>query len=473
MLRQIIYEYEGKEKLAQGIRRLCKVLAMEGGVLIKGKYSYSALQIGKEIESEDCWINQGIRLATDVIAEINKETGCGTGMAAKMTLSMLDECERLAASGENPIALAREISDAAIYLEKEVEMNREKTQKNMIALLYEMTGDEKLSAMIDQGITKGEVAIRESVSMETKLEITQGLRIENPLVCGKEVTLSNIDILVVEGKISSFYTLLPILEKLEGKGLFILADKIEGEALTMLQTNVSQGRINVWVMEAPGIGRRKKDFMGDFAVLTQTRVYQDFEITGQDFTLEKLGIAKKIAFIHNGCVVKGDSKTDAIKKRMEHIEERINEPGTNYYDQQILRERMAALSGEVPVIYAGGATLAQAKEEKLRLEYALAYAQTVRKYGIVNIKKIINRLQALQFASDVASNRGIPIIVKAITKSVAEEELSAWLLSLTVRKISSMLRSWLTTGAVMISVGYDREDRELMKSGVDVNRLRG
>lgn len=464
MIRQIKFE-DGKRRIAEGIKSLCRVLSLEGGILVKGIYRFSAAEVAKELEGEDLFFNQGIRLACAAINEINEVTGCGTRETARMMSGLLSVCEKKAASGINPVFLAKDLKQAAASLEAVVMKGACSSTRSNKELIEQITGDSETARMILQGTEAGELVVKESMYASTRLEITRGMRLESPLSVGESGTFSEVLVLIINRTLSSFTKLYPLLQKLEQKKLFILADQIEGEALTLLTANVKQDRLHVWAMKAPGMGRRKEDIMGDVAALTDTKVFDGMYPCGlEEIPVQMLGKAKVLTAAGPYTVLDGDADREVVRNRIVDIESRIAAPETNYYDKQKLRERIAALHGTAPVIYAGGDTLFQSREEKRRLEYAVAYAQTIERYGIFRIKD----LSPISLRSEAEK-----ILKEVISKSFNSEEISAWLLVLMIRKVCGLMVMWLTTGAVMVSTGYDREDMELIKNGVDIERLRG
>ncbi|WP_333647316.1 hypothetical protein [Lacrimispora sp.] len=464
MIRQIVYEETGRKKLAEGIRNLCRVLDCDGAILVNGSYTMSATATARHMEGEDLYVNQGIRLAAGTIAEINARTGCGTKEAASMLLTQVAACEQAAASGINPVYLSREIRKAADWLADAAEKAAVHQCTHLGRQLIEITGDEELTEMVLQAMESGQVIIKDSMQVKTRMEVIKGMTVSGQLLAGRAATLKGVEVLVTSRKLSSFSDLLPLLEKLGNRPLFLVADEIEGEALTLLKTNIENRRIAVWAVKAPGIGKRKEDMLADLAVLTGTRVYGEYDLLSwKELSPEMLGIADTIEASAAYSVVEGRT-SEASVRRIAGIRELIEDPKTNFYDQQALRERIAWLSGRVPVIYAGGETTVKVKEEKLRLEYAAAYAQSVKKYGMLRSG----------FADGISAETAAEKIVLAgIRKSLSGKEVSAGLFVLLLRKITSLTAMWLTTGAVMVSTGYDREDRELMQSGVDIERLRG
>ncbi|WP_077609501.1 hypothetical protein [Clostridium sp. Marseille-P2415] len=464
MIRQIRYE-EGKRKLAEGIRQLCRALSCEGGILVNGAYSLSAMEVAKELEGKDLYLNQGIRLAAGAIAEINAVTGCGTREAAVFMEFLLSVCEKKDASGANPVSFARELKNAAFSIGEAIRAGSGPSARPLPEQLWDITNNRETAELILRGMEEGELVVKESVYSDTKLEITRGMRLEGPPAVGTAGTLKQMYVLVANRPLSSFMELYPVLQRLGNEGLFILADQIEGEALTLLNANVRQNRLRVWGMKAPGAGSRKEDILEDAAVLTGTRVFDGkFPCGFSEITLDMLGKAETVTVTSQYSVIGTGRNNPEIKKRIAGIRKRIDDPKTNYYDKQKLRERIAGLSGTAPVIYAGGNTLAQSREEKRRMEYAVAYAQTIQKYGIfrkADLKNIPAGPEAEQ------------ILLEGIKQSMAGQEASAWLLLLMLKKVCGLIAMWMTTGAVMVSTGYDREDLELIKSGVDIERLRG
>lgn len=464
MIRQIKYE-DGKRKMAEGIRSLCRVLSLEGGILVNGAYSFSAAEVAKELEGKDLFFNQGIRLACAAINEINVTAGCGTRETARMMGALLSVCERNVASGISPVILAKELKRGADALEAAVKAGSYSSRQSKEELILQITRDLETARMILCGTEAGELVVKESMYADTRLDITRGMRLDSPLAVGGCGTFAEVLVLVINRTLSSFRELYPLLQKLGQQKLFILADEIEGEALSLLSANVKQDRIRVWAIKAPGAGRRKEDIMGDVAALTGTKVFDGVYPCGlEELPVQMLGKAKVLTVERQYTVIDADAGRDVVQNRMADIKQRLDDPETNYYDKQKLRERLAALNGTAPVIYAGGDTLSQSREEKRRLEYAVAYAQTIERYGVFKIKDLCS----LSF-----QNESEKILLEVIGKSLGSEEISAWLLVLMIQKVCGLMVMWLTTGAVMVSTGYDREDMELIKNGVDVERLRG
>lgn len=464
MIRQTKYQ-DGREKMADGIRCLCNVLSLDGGILVKGSYTFSASQVAKELEGEDLYFNQGIRLAAAAIGEINSLTGCGTKETASMILSLLTLYQRKSASGENPIVLARDLRNSSERLEEAILSHAFSSTNSKVNLIRQITRADKTAQMVLEGSKEGELVVKESMYAETRLEITRGMRLDGPLSVGEPSTMTEVLVLIINRTLSSFLELYPLLETLGDRKLFLIADQIEGEALSLLTANVKQDRLHLWAMKGPGLGRRKTDIMEDAAALTGTRVFDGlYPCEIKDITMEMLGRAKTLTMTGDYTILAGDADSEEIRRRVASIQNKINAPETNYYDKQKLRERIAGLSMCAPVILAGGNTLLESREEKTRLEYAVAYAQTIEQYGICRKEDILKQKWVTETEA---------ILAQMMNQSVKEPEISAWLLALMIRKSSSLMYLWLTTGAVMVSAGYDREDLELIKSGIDVERLRG
>ena len=464
MIRKIKFE-DGRKKLAEGILSLCRVLSLEGQVLVNGVYSFSAGEVAGKLEGTDLFLNQGIRLAAAAIGEINQAAGCGTGESACLAAELLAFCERKSASGISPVLLARELKAAAKTLEAFVREKAIPLSDAKADLVEAITKDRETAQMVVDGSKVGEVVVKDSMFGETRLEITRGMRLDGGLVVGAEGTVCDALVLIVKTPITSFSSLYPLLQKTGQQNLFILADGIEGEALTLLNANVKQNRIHVRAMKAPGMGRRKEDLLEDAAVYTDTVVFDGiYPCRMEEVSPAMLGQAKAVTAAGSYTVMEGNTDNSRIYRRIKGIEERIRDPKTNYYDKQKLRERVAALMGCAPVIYTGGYTTVQAKEEKRRIESAVAYYQTMKQYGVLK-KDDLN--------SFTAGSEAEKFLTESMKKSFKKEEISTYLLILMIQKICGLIVMWLTTGAVMVSTGYDREDLALIKSGVDIERLRG
>lgn len=466
MLKKIIYETEGKKKLAEGMLQLVRVLKSRGGILTGKGYTMSGAEVARQIEGSDPYTNQGIRLAAEAIGSINAMTGCGTRESAIVMEYLLIEYQKLALT-ESPVQLADRLKKAAGHLAEDIRSIAVASQKTETELLAEITGDSSTALMIQKGKQNGELMIKESMYAQTKLEITRGMRLLGKILAGLRGTFSDMSVLILDQKISAFSDLLPVLEKFQDRKLLLVADALEGEALTLLQTNVKQGRVQVWAVGAPGMGRRKTDLMEDLAALTGTVVWNQYNLKSlAELTPGMMGRAVQTVIADDHVLIQGDTESEAIRKRILAIQDRLKDPAVNFYDQQLLRERISWLSAAAPVLYAGGRSLTESKAEKLRLEYAAAYAASIQKYGVVETCTFKN------MSEPESEGRELGILRKALLSCMTGKVSSAWLLELIARKISGMVAMWLTTGAVMVSAGYDREDRELIKNGVDIERLR-
>lgn len=464
MIREIQFE-DGRRKLAEGIKSLCRVLSCEGQILVNGTYSFSAAEVAGTLEGRDLYVNQGIRLAAAAIGEINQTAGCGTGESARMANQLLSYCEKKAAAGISPVLLAKEIKLAANALEAYVIHNAVPATDESVDLVEEITNDRETAQMVIEGAKEGELVVKDSMYADTRLEITRGMRLDGSLSVGTEGTVTDVLVLIVKTPIASFASLYPLLQKTEPQNLLILADGIEGEALTLLNANIKQNRIHVRAMKAPGMGRRKDDILEDAAVYADTVVFDGiYPCSLEDISPAMLGRVKMVTAAGSYTVMEGNPDSSRTVRRTQTIMERIRDPQTNYYDKQKLRERIAGLMGCAPVIYAGGYTTVQAKEEKRRIESAVAYYQTIKQYGLLK-KEDLSRF--------LAGSEAERFLSESMKQSFKKEEISAYLLILMIQKICGLIVMWLTTGAVMVSTGYDREDLELIKSGVDIERLRG
>lgn len=463
MIRKIKFE-DGRKKMAEGILSLCRVLSCEGQVMVNGVYSFAASEVAEKLEGTDLFFNQGIRLAAAAIGEINQAAGCGTGESARLTAQLLAYCERKSASGISPVLLARELKAAATVLEEYVGEKAIPLPDINPDLIEGITKDQRTAQMIVEGSKAGELVVKESMSGETRLEIIKGMRLDGGLTVGVEGTVWDALVLIVKTPITSFSSIYPLLQKTGQQNLFILSDGIEGEALTLLSANVKQNRIHVRAMNAPGIGRRKEDLFEDAAVYTDTMVFDGiYPCQMEEISPAMLGRVKAVTAAGSYTIMKGNTDNSRICRRIDGIKERIGDPKTNYYDKQMLRGRIAGLMGCAPVIYAGGYTTVQAKEEKRRIESAVAYYQTVKQFGVLKKDDLIN----FQAGSEAEK-----FLTESMKKCFQNEEISAYLMILMIQKICGLVVMWLTTGAVMVSTGYDREDLELIKSGVDIERLR-
>lgn len=477
MICKIKYEDEAKNRLAEGILSLCKVLKLTGRVLADGQFSMSAREIAKKIEGDDPWVNQGIRLMSSAVSEINQETGCGTAETSKYTECLLREAQIIYASGDSPVVFAKQLRKASEIIENYIKEHAVLVNETKLELLNAILDDEEEAKIIQQACEKGKPIVKESVYARSYLEVTDGMKIEQPLSIGDEALLQDAYVLVTDKIFTKFNDLLPLLEKIEAKPLFMVVENIDGEAKELLKTNVAQGRIKVWVVKAPGYGQRKIDIMTDLSLLTGTTVKHElFPDDIKNLDIGTLGKARKIQVTKNTCIVSDSGKKqdkEKVKQRIKTIMDKLDHEKVNYYDQQKLRERIAWLSGCAPVIYAGGESLTESKNKKRTLEYALAYAQNIEQYGMIT-NKDFEQLWTKQnyLVQDKTMEKTWRILEKAINESCKEVMMSAGLLCMVVRKMTDVVCMWLATGACMVGVAYDKEDLELIKNGVDVERLR-
>ncbi|WP_124064787.1 hypothetical protein [Clostridium sp. E02] len=463
MIRKIEYE-DGKDKIAAGIHLLCRALTLEGGILVNGRYCFSAFEVARELEGTNLFINQGIRLASKTIGEINEITGCGTRETASVLDFLLAAYEKKAAQGISPVYLKKRLKQASEIMIQGIGKHSFDSGHSRFELLEEITKDPVTAKMIDEGSKDGELVVKESMFAETRLERIEGMRIEGALVTGEAGSIHQARVLVVSSSISSFQKLLPLLKKMEDQELFILADDILGEAKSLLEVNIKKKRILAKGIKAPYIGRRKEDLLKDVAVLTGTEVFDGtYPYQLEEITPDMLGKAETIIVTGTDTVISGAPSSPQVLKRIQSIYEKIDDPKTNFYDQQILRERIASLKGCVPVMYAGGETLVESQLEKRRIECAAAYAEIIKTHGLFK-KEDLSKI-----TPDMEEGN---LLFAALLRGFLKTEISVKLLALIIQKICGLIGMWLMTGAVMVSTGYDREDLELIKNGVDVERLR-
>lgn len=462
MIREICFEEKGREKLEKGIKKLCELCICDGNILVDGHYSIAAGELAPKIEGEDKWENQGIRLLGDAISEINAKVGCGTKEAAQFTLALLTSCKKRIAALDNPILFARQLKKSAEKITERIRQNTQLQQRKETEDVWE----EEMVTLLKKGMEYGDVVIKASLSTQTKLELVEGMRIPNSMLTGKGGTYSAVYVLVIDKKMDSFEEILPILEKLgEGK-LFLFAKEITGEALQLLKINVKKGILNVWAENVPGIGQRQRDWMEDVAMYTGTTVYHEYSMEQiKTMDISSLGYLEQMDINSDSITIKAKQRNGADRETyLAKIKERIEKPDTNYIDQQMLRDRLAAFQNITPILYIGGDSNLEIQEKIKRAECTYAQMKSIARMGVV----------ARHIFFYETEDSAEQMLLDEILNCYGEDEwIGVELLVLSLKKITSLLYLWMTAGAVLVSTDYDREDIELMKSGVDVDRIRG
>ena len=411
MAKEIKYGAEAREALGAGVNKLANTvrvtLGPKGRNVVLDK-SYGAplitndgVTIAKDIELEDPFENMGAQLVKEVATKTNDVAGDGTTTATVLAQAMIDEGIKNLAAGANPIILRKGMKKATdVAVEAIAKMSSKVTGKEQIAKVAAISaGDEEVGQLVADAMEKvskdGVITIEESKTMKTELDLVEGMQFDRGYISAymatdmdkMEAVLDNPYILITDKKISNIQEILPLLEQIvqSGAKLLIIAEDVEGEALTTLIVNKLRGTFNVVAVKAPGYGDRRKEMLKDIAILTGgTVISEELGLELKDATLENLGRAKSVKVQkENTVIVDGTGSKSEIEARISQIKAQIAET-TSEFDKEKLQERLAKLSGGVAVIRVGAATETEMKENKLRLEDALAATKAAVEEGIIS-----------------------------------------------------------------------------------------
>ena len=411
MAKEIKYGAEAREALGAGVNKLANTvrvtLGPKGRNVVLDK-SYGAplitndgVTIAKDIELEDPFENMGAQLVKEVATKTNDVAGDGTTTATVLAQAMIDEGIKNLAAGANPIILRKGMKKATdVAVEAIAKMSSKVTGKEQIAKVAAISaGDEEVGQLVADAMEKvskdGVITIEESKTMKTELDVVEGMQFDRGYISAymatdmdkMEAVLDNPYILITDKKISNIQEILPLLEQIvqSGAKLLIIAEDVEGEALTTIIVNKLRGTFNVVAVKAPGYGDRRKEMLKDIAILTGgTVISEELGLELKDATLENLGRAKSVKVQkENTVIVDGTGSKSEIEARISQIKAQIAET-TSEFDKEKLQERLAKLSGGVAVIRVGAATETEMKENKLRLEDALAATKAAVEEGIIS-----------------------------------------------------------------------------------------
>ena len=410
MAKEIKYGAEARAALESGVNQLADTvrvtLGPKGRNVVLDK-SFGAplitndgVTIAKEIELEDAFENMGAQLVKEVATKTNDVAGDGTTTATVLAQAMINAGMKNLAAGANPIILRKGMKKATdCAVEAIAKMSQKVDGKNHIARVAAISaGDEEVGQLVADAMEKvsgdGVITIEESKTMQTELDLVEGMQFDRGYISAymatdmdkMEATLENPHILITDKKISNIQEILPLLEQVvqSGAKLLIIAEDVEGEALTTLIVNKLRGTFNVVAVKAPGYGDRRKEMLQDIAILTGGTVISSelgYELKDADMSL--LGHAKSVKVQkENTVIVDGEGDKDAIQARIAQIKKQI-EDTTSDFDREKLQERLAKLAGGVAVIRVGAATETEMKEAKLRMEDALAATRAAVEEGII------------------------------------------------------------------------------------------
>lgn len=455
MSKQFKYGEEARRSLEKGVDTLADAVKITLGpkgrnVVLDKKFgapliTNDGVTIAKEIELEDAFENMGAQLVKEVSVKTNDVAGDGTTTAALLAQTIIREGMKNIAAGANPMVLKKGIAKATEYTVEELKkISKPIESKTAIAQVASVSaGDEEIGTLLSDAFEKvgkdGVITIDESKTMKTELSVVEGMQFDRGYASPYMMTnpdkmdavLEDPLILITDKKISVFQDLLPVLEQVvkSGRGLFIIAEEVEGEALTALVLNKLKGAIKCVAVKAPGYGDRRKAMLEDIAILTgATVISSDLGYEIKDATLDMLGSAKMVQVDKdNTTIVDGAGDPALINQRVAAIQHQIAE-STSDYDKEKLQERLAKLSGGVAVVRVGAATEVEMKERKLRIEDALAATRAAVEEGIVPgggiaLLSVSDKVTAYANTFSGDEKTGALIIAKALTapiKQIAE-----------------------------------------------------
>ena len=411
MAKEIKYGIEARKALEEGVNKLANTVRVTIGpkgrnVVLDKSYgapliTNDGVTIAKDIELEDAFENQGAQLVKEVATKTNDVAGDGTTTATVLAQAMVNAGMKNLAAGANPIILRKGMKKATdCAVEAIAQMSEKVTGKDQIAKVASISaGDEEVGQMVADAMEKvsndGVITIEESKTMKTELDLVEGMQFDRGYISAymatdmdkMEANLDNPYILITDKKISNIQEILPVLEQIvqNGAKLLIIAEDVEGEALTTLIVNKLRGTFNVVAVKAPGYGDRRKDILKLIPILTGGQIIsEELGLELKDTTLDMLGRAKSVKVQkENTVIVDGEGAKEDIEARVAQIRAQLEET-TSDFDKEKLQERLAKLAGGVAVIRVGAATETEMKEAKLRMEDALNATRAAVEEGVIS-----------------------------------------------------------------------------------------
>ena len=459
MAKIICYGEEARKALEKGVDQLADTVKITLGpkgrnVVLDKKFgapliTNDGVTIAKEIELEDPFENMGAQLVKEVSTKTNDVAGDGTTTATLLAQAIVKEGLKNLAAGANPMVMKKGIAKATAAAIEAMKVNSQKVNGSAdIARVGAVSsGDEAIGQLIAEAMEKvghdGVITIEESKTAETYSEVVEGMQFDRGYVTPYMVTdtekmEANLDdalILITDKKISNIQELLPVLEQVvqSGKKLLIIAEDVEGDALSTLIVNRLRGTLNVVCVKAPGFGDRRKEMLQDIAILTGGQVIsEELGLTLKDATVDMLGRARQVKVTkENTIIVDGMGDKQAIADRVAQIRAQISNT-TSEYDREKLQERLAKMAGGVAVIKVGAATETEMKEKKLRIEDALNATKAAVEEGIVAgggtiFVNIIPAVTALLADVEGDEKTGVQIVAKALEEPIRQIAANAGL----------------------------------------------
>ncbi|MDR0946804.1 MAG: chaperonin GroEL [Ruminococcus sp.] len=459
MAKQITYGAAARESLQAGINKLADTVKITLGpkgrnVVLDKKYgapliTNDGVTIAKEIELEDAFENMGAQLIKEVATKTNDAAGDGTTTATLLAQALIREGMKNIAAGANPMILKKGMSKATDAAVENIKTNSTaiKGSSDIAHVATVSSGDEKVGELIAEAMDKvtadGVITIEESKTAETYTDVVEGMQFDRgyitPYMCTDtekmEAVIDDPYILITDKKISNIQEILPVLEQIvqSGKKMVIIAEDVEGEALSTLILNKLRGTFVCAAVKAPGFGDRRKEMLGDIATLTGgTVITEELGLELKETTIDQLGRARQVKITkENTIIVDGVGEKSAISARIGQIKAQI-ETTTSDYDKEKLQERLAKLSGGVACIKVGAATEIEMKEKKLRIEDALSATKAAVAEGIVagGGTAFVNAIPAVAGIVESLTGdekTGAQIVLKALEEPVRQIAANAGL----------------------------------------------
>lgn len=450
MAKDLKFSEDARQAMLRGVDKLANAVKVTIGpkgrnVVLDKEYvapliTNDGVTIAKEIELEDPYENMGAKLVQEVANKTNEIAGDGTTTATVLAQAMIQEGLKNVTSGANPVGL-REGIDKAVRVAVQAlhDISQKVENKNEIAQVGAISAaDEEIGKYISEAMDKvgndGVITIEESNGLDTELEVVEGMQFDRGyqspyMVTDSDKMIAELErpyILVTDKKISSFQDILPLLEQVvqSSRPILIVADEVEGDALTNIVLNRMRGTFTAVAVKAPGFGDRRKAMLEDLAILTgATVITDDLGLELKDASIDMLGSANKVEVTKdNTTVVDGDGDDNSIDARVSQIKAQIEETDSDF-DREKLQERLAKLAGGVAVIKVGAASETELKERKLRIEDALNSTRAAVEEGIVAgggtaLVNIYNKVDEIEAEGDVAT--GVNIVLKALFAPVRQ-----------------------------------------------------
>ena len=459
MAKMLSYGEEARQALERGVDKLANTVKVTLGpkgrnVVLWRAYgtplvTNDGVTIAKEIELEDPFENMGAQMVKEVSTKTNDVAGDGTTTATLLAQAIIHEGLKNLVAGANPVVMNKGMAEATKVAVETIQKNSQPVNgsEDIARVGTVSSGDEKIGTLIAEAMEKvgsdGVITVEESKTAETYSEVVEGMQIDRGFLSPYMVTdtekmeavLDDPLILLTDKKISNIQEIIPILEQViqSGKKLLIMAEDVEGEALSTLLVNKLRGTLNVLCVKAPGFGDRRKEMLQDIAILTgATVISSDYGLELHNTSMEHLGTARQVkAGKETTIIVDGGGAPEAIKERTQMIRNEF-ERSTSEYDREKLQERLARLAGGVAVIRVGAATETEMKEKKLRIEDALNATRAAVEEGIVAgggtaYVNAIPEIEKLVDSVEGDEKTGVQIIARALTAPLRQIATNAGL----------------------------------------------